>query len=174
MAGLNRRFALAVSELLLVAKSCGALAVGVAAIVLFSSAAWGAGNNPMRGVMPMRSNGLIDTSTAPPGAHLTYYGGRVVSNMQVIEVVWGPGTYLRELDVSVYPNITSFYQQVLNSPWVDWLNEYNTDILANDGNAGTNQTIGRGSFLERVEIAPFFLATRSTTARFRKNWSTRS
>ena len=30
--------------------------------------------------------------SAPFGAHLTYYGGRVVTNFEVVVVLWGPGT----------------------------------------------------------------------------------
>ena len=34
---------------------------------------------------------LPRNDAAPAGAHLTYYGGRVVSNLQVVEVLWGTG-----------------------------------------------------------------------------------
>ena len=54
-----------------------------------------------------------------------------------------------------------FYQGVLNSPYVDWLTEYNTNITAVGGQPGTNQAIGRdmaSSFtlvgFTRVSIGP--------------------
>ena len=66
--------------------------------------------------------------SAPLGAHLDYYGGRVVSNMQVIQVLWGTGAagtrsgqILAQVRDTSTPSIATFYQQVLNSPYVDWL-----------------------------------------------------
>src|SRR5262249_9219537 len=43
------------------------------------------------------------------------------------------------------------YQGVLNSPYVDWLTEYNTDTQAPPN---SHQTIGRGSFSTQVTIIP--------------------
>ena len=77
---------------------------------------------------------------APAGAHLTYYGGRVVSNMQVVQVLYGTGSYLPQVSSTSSPSMATFYQGVLNSPYVDWLTEYNTNIIAAGGTPGTNQT----------------------------------
>src|SRR4051794_29527110 len=52
---------------------------------------------------------------APSDAHLIYYGGHVVSNARVVQVLYGSGTYLPELAGA---NMGSFYQQVLNSAYV--------------------------------------------------------
>jgi hypothetical protein len=81
--------------------------------------------------------------------------------MQVVQVLWGSGSagggngqYLAEVLGTTTPNIATFYQGVLNSAYVDWLDEYNTDITDFGGDSGTNQSIGRGSFSERVIITP--------------------
>ncbi len=99
-------------------------------------------------------------SRSAPTAHLTYYGGRVVSNLQVVEVIWGAGTYLPQVTSTTAPNIASFYQNVLNSSYVDWLDpEYNT---VNPTGTKTNQHIGRGSFVEAVQITPSAAANGAT------------
>lgn len=99
--------------------------------------------------------GVFDPSliafAAPAGAHLTYFGGRVVSNMQVVQVLYGPGNYNAQVAGTSSPNMGTFYQGVLNSLYVDWLTEYNTTTQSG---TRTNQTIGRGSFLTRVTITP--------------------
>jgi hypothetical protein len=90
-----------------------------------------------------------EAAQAPAGAHLQYFGGHVVSNAQVVTVLYGSGTYLSNLTSNSAPSIPSFFQQVLNSAYVDWLTEYNTTV-----SGGTNQHIGRGSHLKRVQITP--------------------
>ena len=103
-------------------------------------------------VLPMRAPGFFTKSfSAPAGAHLTYYGGRVVSNMQVVQVLWGTGSYLAQVSSTATPSMASFYQQSLNSSYVDWLAEYNTAGLAAPT---SNQLIGRGSFLGQFIITP--------------------
>jgi hypothetical protein len=100
-------------------------------------------------------------ASAPSNAHLTYYGGRVVSNMHVVQVLWGTGTagggngqFLTQVRNTTTPSLATFYQQVLNSAYVDWLTEYNTDIIDFGGGQGTNQSIGHGSFVTQVAITP--------------------
>ncbi len=105
--------------------------------------------------MPKLDSG-VSTGSAPAGARLTYFGGRVVSNMQVVQVLYGTGSYLPQVSSTGTPSIGSFYQQVLNSAYVDWLDgEYNT-VNPTPANSGTktNQHIGRGSFLRQVTITP--------------------
>ena len=143
-------------------------------LLTLSSAAWGAHNNPLLvggpRALPVRQLGPAGNA-APFGAHLTYYGGRVVSNMQVVQVLWGTGgagtangEFLAQVFDTSTPSIATFYQEVLNSAYVDWLTEYNTDILDHAGNQGTDQTIGRGSFSEQVAITPSTNATTITDA----------
>ena len=66
---------------------------------------------------------------APAGAHLTYYGGRVISNVQVVQVLYGGGIYTPEVQNTASPSIATFYQAVTNSPYYDWLTEYNTPAV---------------------------------------------
>jgi hypothetical protein len=134
------------------------------AVLIFSTVAWGANNNPLLiggpNALPGRLVGRVRAS-APLGAHLDYYGGRVVSNMQVVQVLWGTGTagsgngqFLAQVHNTSTPSMATFYQQVLNSAYVDWLSEYNTDIIDHGGHQGTNQSIGRGEFSVQVAITP--------------------
>src|ERR1700722_235546 len=125
------------------------------AIVTLFAPAWAANNNPYLvggpNALPPRETGLRNEA-APGGAHLTYYGGRVVSNLQVVEVLWGTGSaglgngqILSQVKNTTTPSVATFYQQVLNSAYVDWLTEYNTNF-----SGGTNQIIGRGAFVIQI------------------------
>jgi hypothetical protein len=88
---------------------------------------------------------------ADASAHLDYFGGRVVSNIQVVQVLYGTGSYLPQVSTSSSPSMATFYQGVLNSPYVDWLTEYNTTTQSGPR---SNQTVGRGSFSTQVTITP--------------------
>ncbi len=109
-------------------------------------------------VLPWRdpARRAITPQAAPAGAHLTYYGGRVVSSMQVVQVLWGSGSYLSGISGTASPSIATFYQGVLNSPYVDWLSEYDTTTQSG---TRSNQVIGRGSFLGQFAITPSTSAT---------------
>ncbi|HEY6911505.1 MAG TPA: hypothetical protein VI356_19150, partial [Myxococcales bacterium] len=88
-------------------------------------------------------------AAAPAGAHLTYHGGRVISNVQVVQVLYGTGTFIPQVAGTVSPNMGTFYSGVGASAYFDWLTEYNTTVAG-----GTNQSIGRGAFVSRVQITP--------------------
>ncbi|KAJ3308376.1 hypothetical protein HDV04_001342 [Boothiomyces sp. JEL0838] len=64
------------------------------------------------------------------GAQLTYYGGPVIANIEVHPIFYGGD------NVQYKDQINSFYSGVVNSPYFDWLSEYNTN----------SQSIGRGTF----------------------------
>src|SRR5258708_23789031 len=107
-------------------------------LLLLPSVAWSANNNPLLvggpNDLPSRPEGPVNESTSPPGAHLTYYGGRVVSNLKVVQVLWGTGgaggadgQFLAQVVHITTPSMATFYQQVLNSAYVDWLTEYNSN-----------------------------------------------
>lgn len=96
--------------------------------------------------MPYRDPNAPRPYFAPAGAHLTYYGGKVVQNANVVQVLYGSGTYIPQLTASSGTTIGSFYAQTLGTGVYDWLNEYNTSSPA--------QSIGRGTFASRVQIAP--------------------
>ncbi|MBI3784718.1 MAG: fibronectin type III domain-containing protein [Deltaproteobacteria bacterium] len=103
---------------------------------------------------PLSARPGIRQGQAPVGPSLAYYGGRVVSNMQVVQVLYGAGQYLSNVSDTTTPSLATFYQGVLNSPYVDWLSEYDTNITAIGGGSGTNQAIGRGSFVGQYSITP--------------------
>ncbi|PYX91687.1 MAG: hypothetical protein DMG67_09250, partial [Acidobacteria bacterium] len=64
-----------------------------------------------------RSNAITNLS----GFHLNYYGGRVISNVQVAVVFW-----TANVDATTHNQIKGFYSTVNNSPYIDMLAEYNT------------------------------------------------
>jgi hypothetical protein len=97
------------------------------------------------------STKAVKPFSAPPGAHLQYFGGRIVSNIQVVQVIYGSGSYIPEVLSTATPSMATFYQGVLNSPYVDWLTEYNTTTQPPPT---SNQVLGRGSFLTQATITP--------------------
>jgi hypothetical protein len=96
----------------------------------------------------------------PP--HLRYYGGPVISNVGIVFVLYGTGTYLANVTGAAAPTMTSFYQQLASSAHLDWLCEYDTNILDIDGAPGTHQIIRRGNWVGTVQIAPDSSRDRAT------------
>lgn len=98
-----------------------------------------------------RKSGSGIKQQAPVGAHLTYFGGPVISNIQVAVVFWGP---------SVAPAITAngtldqFYTDITSSRYFDLLTEYTTAGITNSGGVTSNQTIGHGTFGGKFTITP--------------------
>src|SRR5207302_3461527 len=112
------------------------------AALLVSTAAVAAGPH----IMPLREPTLgnaianvINTATANP--HLNYYGGRILDQVKVYNVNWGTS-----VNSTVQSRIGDFYSAVVVSPMFDWLTEYNTNITAQGGGAGTNQILKHGSY----------------------------
>jgi hypothetical protein len=109
--------------------------------------------------MPRHDQAGTLPSGVPPNAHLSYYGGAVVSSAKVEVVFWGPN-----VDATVRSAIGGFYAAATNSPYLDWLSEYDTNVTPTGGGAGTNQTIGRGSYAGAVTITPANAGTSLTDA----------
>ncbi len=83
--------------------------------------------------------------SAPAGAHLTYFGGPVISAVQVVIVVYGSGSYDSHIGVTTTPSMSSFFNQLVTGGFADFLNsEYHT----------TNQSIAHGTVLGIYTIAP--------------------
>ena len=101
---------------------------------------------------PISANGTPPTCTGT--CNLQYWGGHVISNVKVYAIFWGSG-----VDAATQSGIGDFYTALTNSEWVDWQNEYRTDITAVGGGAGTGQLIGRGTFAGAITIAPSASAT---------------
>jgi len=84
-----------------------------------------------------------------PWTHLSYYGGPVISNLQVVVVFWGPDVY-----PAVTDGIAGFFQNITNSAYLDLLSEYDTNVTPIGGGTGSNQSIGRGTYGGSFTIAP--------------------
>jgi hypothetical protein len=91
--------------------------------------------------------------------NLRYYGGPVISHAKVYAIFWGDN-----VDPETTSKIGPFYANMLDSTYMDWLAEYNTNLTAVDGRQGTNQTIGRGSFAGALTIQPANTETALTDA----------
>ncbi len=103
-------------------------------------------------VVKMMPKGVIPPRfSAPAGAHLDYYGGPVISNIEVVVVFWGSGSY----DPTVHSNISNFYSDITNSRYMDLLAEYSTlGVPAVGGGQAGTQTIGHGTLGGTFTIPP--------------------
>jgi uncharacterized repeat protein (TIGR01451 family) len=88
---------------------------------------------------------------APGGAHLTYWGGPVISNMHAVAVFWGPN-----VNPAITGGIGQFFTDITTSRYYDLLTEYSTAGVTGAGTPATssNQTIGHGQFDGAVTISP--------------------
>jgi len=63
--------------------------------------------------MQTRNSGAKSASeiavAAPAGAHLTYFGGPVISNVHVVQVLYGSGSYNAQVAGSTSPTMGNFY-----------------------------------------------------------------
>src|SRR5262249_27080584 len=76
---------------------------------------------------------------SPTAPHLDYNGGRVVSHVNVVAVMWGSN-----VNSTVATRIPTFYDTITRGSYMDWLSEYNTP----------SQVIGRGSLGGAFTITP--------------------
>jgi hypothetical protein len=124
-----------------------------------SKAALNAPSAP-RLIMPMR-RGLKNEAPVNCSVPLKYYGGRILSSVQVVQVLWGTG-----VDTEVATKLGEYYKTVLNSDYMDWLGEYDTinvpTALRANSQPGTKQHLGRGTFLKTVQITPAAAGTSIT------------
>jgi hypothetical protein len=111
--------------------------------------------NRRYGVIVKRSAASTSPSTITPSCSspkLSYFGGPVVSNVQVVPVLWG-----NYVNSQITANISQFYSDVTASNWYDMLSEYATP----GGTSGTNQSIGRGTAVSAITINPSKCASSS-------------
>jgi hypothetical protein len=88
---------------------------------------------------------------ANPAAKLSYYGGPVISNVNIYTVYWG-----NNVNQEIKTNISDFYKGLVETNYMDWLSEYNTvGVTPVGGHVGTNQVIGRGHFEKEITLYPF-------------------
>jgi hypothetical protein len=109
---------------------------------------------PLLHIVPFRdpstSNAAVGFA-APAGAHLTYFGGPVISNVHVVQVLYGSGSYNAQVAGTTTPSMGNFYGDLTgpNSGYTSLLTQYNTPA-----SGGTNQTIGNGTFDGLFQIVP--------------------
>jgi hypothetical protein len=107
-----------------------------------------------------QSDGVIgrhSVGAAPANAWLNYYGGHVISSVKVVPVMWGAN-----VPSQVQTGMPQFYAAITDSPYFDFLAEYDTNILDFAGNQGTGQHIGRGTATAAVVITPSITSTSIT------------
>ncbi|HET9283253.1 MAG TPA: hypothetical protein VFR24_14960 [Candidatus Angelobacter sp.] len=88
---------------------------------------------------------------APAGAHLSYFGGPIISNVQVIQVLYGSGSYNAQVAGTTSPTMGNFFGDITgaNSGYITLLQQYNTNI-----SGGTGQVFGNGTFGGLFQIVP--------------------
>ena len=96
-------------------------------------------------------NAAAIAPAAPAGAHLSYFGGPVISNVHVVQVLYGSGSYNAQVAGTTSPTMGQFYGDLTgaNSGYTSLLTQYNTPA-----SGGTNQTIGNGTFDGLFQIVP--------------------
>jgi hypothetical protein len=110
---------------------------------------------PIRHGVPWRDpnagpvNGAVIGFAAPAGAHLTYFGGPIISNVQVIQVLYGSGSYNPQIAGTTSPTMGQFYSDITSSGLITLLQQYNTPV-----SGGTGQTFGNGTFGGLFQIVP--------------------
>jgi hypothetical protein len=107
---------------------------------------------PRLQIVPWRDPNSSPTGfAAPAGAHLSYFGGPVVTNAHVVQVLYGSGSFLPQLTTTTTPSMASFFSDILglHSGYINLLAQYNTPA-----SGGTNQTIGNGIFDGLFQIVP--------------------
>jgi hypothetical protein len=90
-------------------------------------------------------------NAAPAGAHLSYFGGPVISNTHVVQVLYGSGSYNAQVAGNTSPTMGNFFGDILgtSSGYINLLTQYNTPA-----SGGTNQVIGNGTFDGLFQIVP--------------------
>jgi len=86
---------------------------------------------------------------APAGAHLTYFGGPIISNVQVIQVLYGSGSYNPQVAGTTSPTMGNFFADITSTGLISLLQQYNTPV-----SGGTGQTFGNGTFAGLFQIVP--------------------
>ena len=123
----------------------------------------GAADSGSYHIFPM--SGLLAThpSANPRSRNATqtmlYYGGPVLPKIRVVSVIWG-----NDVNKVTVTNIGPFFSGLVNSTFVDQLKQYSTNLTAVNGQAGTRQTIGRGTFKGQYKITPIHKRTSLTDA----------
>ena len=122
------------------------LALSLGALTLSSSAGAAAPRYRHFPGQP-RSASTLPTNVIAP--HLNYYGGKVIAHAKMVAVFWGPPAPAGFAD-----KVSAYYRALVASPLFDFAAEYDTNINSVNGKTGTNQSIGHGTFVNGITIAP--------------------
>jgi hypothetical protein len=109
-------------------------------------------DGPRLRIVPIRDPNAAPVGfAAPAGAHLTYFGGPIISNVQVVQVLYGSGSYNAQIAGTTSPTMGQFYGDITGSGsgLVSFLQQYNTTV-----SGGTQQTFGNGTFAGLFQIVP--------------------
>jgi MYXO-CTERM domain-containing protein len=91
------------------------------------------------------------------GATAQYFGGPVAPNPKVYVVWWGDPAKINSVITAAHGGIADFFTGITNSSFMDWLNEYSTNITVQAGShmgmAGTGQLIGRGNYAGALTLS---------------------
>jgi hypothetical protein len=102
--------------------------VGVATLVSIATGVGAGATTSLFGAPSHRAGPHIDPLGAPRARlrntagfassipHLNYYGGKVVSNVHVVQVLWGTGNYDPAVTGSGPGTLSGMYSQITNSP----------------------------------------------------------
>ena len=86
-----------------------------------------------------------------------YFGGTVTANPKIYVVWWGDPANINSALTAAKGGIADFFAGVTNSSYMDWLNEYDTNITiqagSHKGSAGTGQLIGRGNYVAAITLS---------------------
>jgi hypothetical protein len=107
---------------------------------------------PLRHGVPWRdpnTTGGIVGFAAPAGAHLTYHNGPIISNVQVVQVLYGSGSYNAQVAGSSSPTMGNFFSDITSTGLISLMQQYNTNI-----SGGTGQVFGNGTFGGLFQIVP--------------------
>jgi hypothetical protein len=103
---------------------------------------------------PREAMPLQAARKATPQARLVYFGGRIISDVEVVMVLWGGGAYEPFVTSSAPPSMSSFFAGVTGGPYLAGLAQYDTTRAALGRDGGTDQRIGQGRFAGLVRISP--------------------
>ncbi|HTC95173.1 MAG TPA: Ig-like domain-containing protein [Terriglobales bacterium] len=123
------------------------LAIGVC--VSYSVTGWAATRHG-QAVSPYPASRVSAANPLASQQDVSYYGGLMLSNVQVVVVFW-----TNSVDPAEALNAPGFYGAITNSAYMDLLAQYSTSGMnGQDGLPGSNQVIGRGSYAGAFAITP--------------------
>ena len=141
-----------IKVLVVAAFALACVSAGTASAADAPHAPWGYQGGALGGVSPHPMTLGPTPQSAPPGSHVGYLGGPVVSHASIESVYWGGGAYAAGTGPGELP-ITEFFQGVTDSRYMDWLSEYDTTNQVRLFDLPP-QSIGRGTYQGQTTISP--------------------